>query len=160
MKLTEISQPEKPIVLVFGRLCSGKGTYCQAYTDQGYHHITTSHVVKRLSGLKTRGQLQHTKDLDAAIGEEMVKEIAKHDKVVIDGIRQTKIVEAIVDAYGDKVDMIWLDVPERIRRDRFVMRGAAKDDQTFDDAEAGDTNLGLDDVEKEYKPKSRVVDFY
>lgn len=160
MKLMEIKHPEKPIVLVFGRLCSGKGTYCEAYADQGYHHITTSDIVKRLSGHATRDQLQGTKDLDAAIGEEMVKEIAKHDKIIIDGIRQTKIVDAIVDAYGDKVDMIWLDVPERIRRDRFVMRGAAKDNQTFDDAEAGDTTLGLDDVEKEYKPKSRLVQFY
>ena len=160
MKLEEVVKLNKPIVLVFGRLCSGKGTYCAPYEEQGYLHITTSDVVRGLSGAQTRDKLQHTKDFDEAIGERMVELIYEHKMVIIDGIRQNKIVDRIVDEFGDNVQMIWLEVPADIRKERFRKRGAAKDDQSFEDAERGDTNLGLDDVEAKYRPQSRVVHNY
>ena len=91
----------KEIVLVFGRLCSGKGTFCKPYIDDGYHHITTSDIVRRLSGESTRDKLQGTHDLDLAIGDEMVEVISDYDRIIIDGIRQVRIVEKILRAYTD-----------------------------------------------------------
>lgn len=160
MKLNEIVSTTKPIILVFGRICSGKGTFCESYIKEGYHHITTSDVVKKLSGATTRDKLQDTKDFDTAIGKEIVKIIKQHDRIIIDGIRQTKIVDEVVKAYGNEVEMIWLEVPEKIRKKRFRDRGDAKDVQTFDDAEIGDTNLGLDAVEAKFKSQSKVVNYY
>ncbi len=151
----------KNIVLVFGRICSGKGTYSAPFITSGFHHITTSDVVRHLSGVHTRDKLQHTKDLDLAIGDQMVEIISEHDKVIIDGIRQTRIVDKIVDAYGmDNIRMVWLDVPTHIREQRFLDRGAAKDDQTFNDAERGDVNLGIDEVEEKFKPHCEVIKHY
>lgn len=159
MKLNEIAQSSKPIVLVFGRICSGKGTFCKLYTKKGYHHITTSDVVKKLSGVQTRDKLQDTKNLDTAIGEEMINIIKQHDKIIIDGIRQTKIVDRIIKEFGDDVDMVWLEATRELRKERFTKRGAAKDDQSFEDAERGDSKLGLDDVEAKYKSRSRIIDY-
>jgi len=161
MNLHEISNSPKPIVLVFGRLCSGKGTFCSNEQYQNYTHATTSDFVKKLSGKNTRGQLQHTGDLDTQIADEMVAFIKQNKATIIDGIRQKSIVARILEVFGEKqVEMIWLEVPSDIRRDRFKNRADAKDDQNFDDAEAGDSKLGLDDVEAEFKGRSKVIDHY
>ena len=149
----------KEIVLVFGRLCSGKGTFCKPYIDDGYHHITTSDIVRRLSGESTRDKLQGTHDLDLAIGDEMVEVISDYDRIIIDGIRQVRIVEKILRAYTD-VKLVWLEVPISIRQERFLSRGAAKDNQTFEIAEQGDTKLGLDEVEATYKDQCEIVHHY
>jgi len=150
---------ERPIVLVFGKLCSGKGTYCAPFTRSGFKHISTSDIVKRLSGAKTRGELQHTADKGPAIAQELVEIIGKNRKVIVDGIRQPEIVDAIVSRFGrDNIEMVWLDVPDDIRKARFDQRGAAKDDQTFADADLGDQKLGMDKIEAKYKPQSQIVD--
>ena len=158
MKLFEATS-NRPIILVFGKLCSGKGTYCAPFTRSGYKQVTTSDIVKRLSGAKTRGKLQFTADLGPAIAQELVEIIGRNSKVIVDGIRQPAIVDAIVSRFGrDNIEMVWLDVPDDVRKARFVQRGAAKDDQTFDDAEQGDKKLGMDAIERKYKSQSTVVD--
>lgn len=158
MKLFEIAS-ERPIVLVFGKLCSGKGTYCAPFTKKGFKHISTSDIAKRVSGAKTRGALQHTADAGPAIAQELVDIIGRHDKVIVDGIRQPQIVDAIVARFGrNNIDMVWLDVPDDVRKARFEKRGAAKDDQSFEDADAGDAKLGLTKIEQKYKPQSTVID--
>ena len=150
---------DRPIVLVFGKLCSGKGTYCAPFTRSGYKHVATSDIVKRLSGAKTRGKLQNTAEKGPAIAQELVEIIGRNSKVIIDGIRQPEIVDAIVSRFGrDNIEMVWLDVPDEVRKARFDQRGAAKDDQTFDDADLGDKKLGMDAIERKYKSQSRVVD--
>ncbi len=160
MKLFEATS-DKPIVLVFGRLCSGKGTYCAPFVKQGYHHIATSAVVSKLSGASTRGELQHTADFDDAITMELIDQIEKNDKVIIDGIRQPQIVDAIVKKFGHKdIEMVWLEVPDATREERFLKRDAHKDNQSFADASRGDKDLGVDDVEKRFKQHSTVVDHY
>jgi dephospho-CoA kinase len=135
---------DRPIILVFGKLCSGKGTYCKRFTRSGYKHVSTSDVVKDLSGAQTRGELQKTADKGPAIAAELVEIIGKNSKIIVDGIRQPNIVDAIVSRFGrDNIEMVWLDVP---------------DDQSFDAADLGDKNLGMDRIEKKYKSQSRVVD--
>lgn len=160
MRLTEVASNTKPIILVFGRLCSGKGTFCNQYVDQGYHHITTSDVVKQLSNTSERSRLQTTKELDHRIADELINLINQHQPVIIDGIRQVSIVKRLEKEFGDKISKMWLNVPENIRRERFAKRSDIKDDRTFDDAEAGDSQLGLDDVESKYKTQSNIIDHY
>lgn len=158
MRLFEATS-DRPIILVFGKLCSGKGTYCKRFTRSGYKHVSTSDVVKDLSGAQTRGELQKTADKGPAIAAELVEIIGKNSKIIVDGIRQPNIVDAIVSRFGrDNIEMVWLDVPDDVRKERFAQRGAAKDDQSFDAADLGDKNLGMDRIEKKYKSQSRVVD--
>lgn len=160
MIIEELNRKMPKITLVFGRLCSGKGTFCQQYTKNGYAHFTTSDFVKKVSGKQTRSGLSTTADLDQRIADEMIDTIDGLDLVIIDGIRQVSIVQRILNHFGeDEVDLVWLEVPADIRRERFDKRAATKDDISFEDAEAGDSKLGLDDVEATFKPKSRVVNY-
>ena len=155
------SEKNKSIVLVFGRLCSGKGTFCQPYLKQGYNHTTTSDIVKRVSGKSTRSELTKTADLDTQIAEEMIAEIEKSQPIIVDGIRQKSIVERILAHFGESnVELIWLEVPADIRRQRFTSRAASKDDQSFDDAEQSDSKLGIDNLESSIKGRSKIVNFH
>lgn len=159
--LNEIAEQSKQIVLVFGRLCSGKGTFCEPYIKQGYTHITTSDIVRKVSGAKSRSDLQNTQDMDQLIADEMINTISQSQPIVVDGIRQNSIIDRVLSEFGDdNVELIWLDAPADVRRERFANRGASKDDRSFDDAEAGDSKLGLDDVESKFKPRSRLVKHY
>ena len=159
--ISQQHQP-KPVILVFGKLCAGKGTYCAPFVhDYGYHHISTSSVVKQVSGQFTRDKLQDTGSMHQAIAGELIDQMQQHDKVIVDGIRQPQIVQAVLDHFGhNNVDMVWLNVPDDVRRERYLPRGDAKDTQSFDDADAGDQQLGLKDVERQYRSKMINVDNY
>jgi dephospho-CoA kinase len=160
MKLFE-ALTEKPIILVFGRLCSGKGHYCSPFTKQGYAHTSASSVARKLSGKETRGGLQNTAQFGPAIAEELIDFINRNDKAIIDGIRQKIIVDELVDHFGhENIEMVWLDVPDHIRKDRFDTRSDDKDDQSFDAANRGDARLGIDDIENAYRQHSTVVQHY
>jgi len=161
MNLTEVTNTDKPIILVFGRLCSGKGTYCLSKKYQNYTHITTSDIVKKVSGKHTRGDLQKTADFDVQIADEMITFIKKNKSSIIDGIRQKSIVDKIISTFGnDQIDLIWLDVPSDIRKARFTSRSRDNDDQGFEKAEAGDSALGLDDLEAHYRSMSNIINNY
>jgi predicted kinase len=145
MKLDHLKTPR--IVLVFGKLCSGKGTYCaNQYPDRV--HIVTSNVVRQVSGAATRDRLQDTKQLDQAIAAELINQtklaLGTGRDVVIDGIRQRSIVEWITKEFGvDNVGIVWLDVPREELQRRYLNRKDAKDTQAFDQAYAKDEELGL-----------------
>lgn len=158
MILTEFQESKKSIVLVFGRLCSGKGTYCKPMIDQGYNHVTTSDIVKQVSGKSTRSELTKTHDLDTTIADAMIEHIENNQPIVVDGIRQTSIVDRVTDYFGiDAIDMIWLEVPPDIRKQRFISRASSKDDQSFEDAEKADSKLGIGDLEKSIKNRAKIV---
>ncbi len=161
MILAEVTTTIEPIVLVFGRVCSGKETFCKQYIKQGYHHVTTSDIVRKVSGMKTRGELQGTGDMDQQIADKMIDTIKSNPKIIIDGIRQKSIVERIIREFGSKqIDLIWLDAPSDVRKERFKDRGRDGDNDGFDKAEAGDSALGLDDLESHYRGVTKVVDNY
>jgi predicted kinase len=145
------------IVLVSGKLCSGKGRFCPAEFP-GYHHITVSDIVRRVANTDVRSKLSDTKDLDTLIINELMKEIDHHDRVVIDGVRQVSIINALTKRYPVD-DMVWLDVPEAERRRRFAARASSKDDLSFDAASAGDAKLGIDGVETVMRSIGRVVNY-
>ena len=143
----------KKIVLIFGKICSGKSTYADAlcYVTKA-KRITVSDIVKRVSGKATRSELQTTQDLDEQISAELIVEIEKYDKVVIDGIRQHSIVWNLVNKFGKpNVDMLWLEVADDVRKYRFYDRAIAKDDISFEQADERDEKLGLSYVAKVFE---------
>lgn len=156
MKVTDL-HPD--IVLVSGKLCSGKGHYCKTqYPD--HYHLPVSDVVKRLTNTNVRSQLADTATLDQQILQELSKEISQHPKIVIDGIRQFSILVGLQRRYGTDIsDIIWLDVPDDVRRERFLARADKKDDASFDNASSGDIALGIDSVEHYIKHTGSTV-FY
>ncbi len=159
MLLTEITQQHE-IILVCGNLCSGKGHFCQAkYPD--FYRIEISSVVKSLSKATDRLDLSQTAYLDIKIIERLIELISAHNKVIVDGIRQPSILQALERHYGDQIkDVIWLDVPEDIRRKRYEERASDKDKrQTFDQAMQGDIGLGIDKLEQYIKQKHRTLPY-
>lgn len=147
------------IVLVFGKICSGKGHFCKQFSLRT--HIITSSIVKQLSQFDTRSQLGTTKHLDQEIAEEIIKQINEVEgNVIIDGIRQLSIVQAIVDCFGQtNVALVWLDVSKEELKRRFLSRKDIKDDQDFETALLKDAELGLDELEQEVRanPSTYIV---
>jgi hypothetical protein len=78
--------------------------------------------------------------------------------VVIDGIRQYSIVLGLAAEYGlDSLDLIWLEVPDDIRKYRFYDRAISKDDITFEEADARDEKLGLKELQDKLKNSYTIV---
>ena len=147
------------VVLLFGKICSGKSTYADAlcYITKA-KRITVSDIVKRVSGKISRSELQNTAHMDVEIIKELCAEINKYDKVVIDGIRQYSIVLGLSTEYGlSNIDMIWLEVPDEIRKYRFHDRAISKDDITFEEADARDEKLGLLELQDKLKDSYIII---
>lgn len=165
MKLDEISTPSKPVILVYGKLCSGKGTFCGNFKN--HHKIVTSDVVRKVSGETKRSGLHGTAQLDQVIADEIILQIQEQlsngTPVVVDGIRQKSIVDRTLSAFGvDNVEQIWLEVPNDELKRRFYSRGADKDDQEFETAYNRDEELGLGELEPWLKanPKVKQINHY
>lgn len=147
------------IVLLFGKICSGKSTYANAlsYITKA-KRITVSDIVKRVSGKASRSELQDTAHMDQDICYELCCEINKYDKVVIDGIRQYTIVMGLVAEYGlENIDLVWLEVPDDVRKYRFYDRAVSKDDITFEEADARDEKLGLKELQENLKNSYIII---
>ena len=141
------------IVLLFGKICSGKSTYADAlcYVTKA-KRITVSDIVKRVSGKVSRSELQGTAHMDKEIALELIAEINKYDKVVIDGIRQLSIVVELAAEFGrEDLSLVWLEVSDEIRKYRFRDRSVAKDDITFEEADIRDEKLGLKELAESLK---------
>ena len=159
MKLSNIKK--KPIILVSGKLCSGKGTYCKQFPD--YYHIATSDVVKQISGLTKRSELHGTKSLDVQIASHLISLIEQHKPVIVDGIRQQSIIDAIIQHFGlEQIELQWLEVPDQELQRRYYQRSDNKDDQSFEIAMKRDYDLGLGDVESFIKshPHSKIINYF
>lgn len=147
------------IVLLFGKICSGKSTYANAlsYITKA-ERITVSDIVKRVSGKASRSELQDTAHMDQDICHELCQEINKYNKVVIDGIRQYTIVMGLVAEYGiENLDLIWLETPDDVRKHRFYDRSLSKDDITFEDADTRDEKLGLLELQDKLKDSYIII---
>ena len=147
------------VVLLFGKICSGKSTYADAlcYITKA-KRITVSDIVKRVSGKVSRSELQNTAHMDQDICHELCHEINKYDKVVIDGIRQYSIVLGLAAEFGlENLDLIWLEVPDDVRKYRFYDISISKDDITFEDADARDEKLGLLELQDKLKDSYIII---
>jgi predicted kinase len=147
------------IVLLFGKICSGKSTYADAlcYVTKA-KRITVSDIVKRVSGKVSRSELQGTAHMDKEIALELIAEIKKYDKVVIDGIRQLSIVVELAAEFGkEELGLVWLEVSDEIRKYRFRDRSVAKDDITFEEADIRDEKLGLKELAESLKDSYIII---
>jgi len=128
------------VILVFGRICSGKSSF-----QVNAHRIVVSDIVRKLINSNDRSQLQNTQHLDEQIAEEILRQMESFDylmshdllkvhNIVIDGIRQSSIVEYILEKFPE-AHLVWLDVPEETRRRRYETRNADKDTESFDVAD-------------------------
>ena len=131
---------QSEVILVFGRICSGKSSF-----QANAHRIVVSDIVRKLINSNDRSQLQNTQHLDEQIAEEILHQMESYDylmshdllkahNIVIDGIRQPSIVKHILEKFPE-AHLIWLDVPEEIRRRRYETRNADKDTESFDIAD-------------------------
>ena len=131
---------QSDIILVFGRICSGKSSF-----QTNAHRIVVSDIVRKLINSNDRSQLQNTQHLDEQIAEEILRQMESYDylmshellrvhNIVIDGIRQPSIVEYILERFPE-AHLIWLDVPQEVRRRRYETRNAEKDTESFDQAD-------------------------
>lgn len=156
MKLRDL---KRNIVLVSGKLCSGKGHYCSTHYPD-FKHIAVSDIVKSLTHSNKRSELTKTKSLDSVIVNQLIEEIDKYPKVVVDGVRQMSIIRYLQQYYGENnIQMVWLDIPEDVRKSRFDQRSREEDDLPFDDASAADDKLGVADVERYMRSSGKVVKY-
>lgn len=156
MKLNDIT---RQIVLVSGKICSGKGHYCATRFPE-YKQITVSDVVRSIANVASRSELSKTIALDQQIADKLIEEISKYQLVIVDGIRQLSILKRLQQHFGSQIeDIIWLDVPEETLRQRFAGRQHNKDDMSFDDSLNKDQEMGLGDVEQYMRSSGRTVNF-
>ena len=133
-----MNKPE--IVLVFGRICSGKSSF-QALQ----HRIIVSNIVRDLLNTNDRSVLQNSLNMDMKIAEEIVNcieeltvgmkyNLCEHRNIIVDGIRQTSIVDYVLERYPD-AKLVWLQVPTEKRKQRYELRADSKDTEPFDVAD-------------------------
>jgi len=146
------------ITFICSPLCGGKSTLAQQLRQS---HITSgrsfvleiSTIVQQLVSETSREKLQGRPELDTQIIEEIKSFINDRllysDNLIVLGARQVSILKAFPDA-----TLIWLEVPEHIRFNRYMVKrdikdGIKKDEETFKIANQRDNDLGLQAV-KEY----------
>ena len=131
---------QSEIILVFGRICSGKSSF-----QASAHRIVVSDIVRKLINSNDRSQLQNTQHLDQQIAEKILQKMESYDylmshdllrvhNIVVDGIRQASIVEYILERFPE-AHLVWLEVPTETRKRRYETRNADKDTESFDVAD-------------------------
>jgi predicted kinase len=117
-----------------------------------------------ISGAFERSKLAETAHLDQMIATEMItqmkKSLASGRKVIIEGIRQESIFDAILEECESihlSIQPIWLQVPSEILKERFYSRADRKDDVSFERARAKDAELGLYKLEHVFKMLPNVL---
>lgn len=142
---------DKQVILVFGKACSGKDTFCE---KMNYHmHISTGSIVRELVGKEER---VFNKDLDSQIIDklhEINNNHSRYQSYVISGIRTWNIVCDIIFSFGrDNIGFIWLEVPDEELKRRYQNSKRGKDSGlTFEETQIKDAELGLDNVELNLK---------
>jgi cytidylate kinase len=135
------------ISFVCGQLCSGKTLYSKALAHicNGVH-IEVGDVVRSIKNTTDRKLLQDSKYLHEAIVERLWSEVNEcgQQDLVISGVRQKEILEAFPES-----TLLWIECPKAERERRYKNRARQGDSQTFEEADRGDINLGINEV-KEY----------
>jgi cytidylate kinase len=129
------------ISFVCGQLCSGKTLYSKAlaHTCNGIY-LEVGDIVRSIKLTENRQELQNSSNLYSAIIQKLKEEIEKNKEsdLVISGVRQKEILEAFKNS-----TLLWIECPIAIREERYNNRARIGDNQTFEQAEQGDINLGI-----------------
>ena len=152
-----MEQSLKPkVTLVFGRICSGKGSYMK---DHPYR-VVVSDVVRSIINTSNRDALQNTMHLDNRIAESIIETAGQmKDAVIIDGIRQVTIVDRVLTTFPD-AELIWLEVPVEERKRRYENRRHAKDVEPFEVADNKPIELECQRIFNTFKNKLTIINNY
>lgn len=151
---------EKKLILVFGRICSGKSSY-----KPELPRITVSNTVRSLfkeligDTNADRAALQTTLSLDQQIAERLLSQIDALEvegEVIVDGIRQVSIVRHILTKYS-KAILVFLEVPTEERKRRYESRADIKDVEPFEIADNKPIELQIDEILEVFKEDLIIV---
>jgi len=157
---------KKKVILVFGRICSGKSTFMSSSS----YCIVVSNIVKDLVNSNDRSVLQNTLDLDERIAEEIVgcldaltvaikHNLIESKNIIVDGIRQPSIVNYILEWYSDS-DLVWIEAPAEVREARYKKRGSSKDTTTFEEADNKPIELECQKIYSIFKDQLQIINNY
>lgn len=151
------------IVLLCGRICSGKGSYMQ----EADKRIVVSDVVKSIVNSSNRDALQNSLHFDILIAEGILSQIYEYrlqcsnrePHIVIDGIRQVSIVNTIR-VYFPEAEIIWLEVPTEERKCRYEARKDIKDVEPFEIADNKPIELECQKIFDTFKERLTIINNY
>lgn len=135
------------VSIIIGEICSGKTTYSSSFSEDC--RIDVGFIVRSLTSIEERTFDQNLdKDIIEALLQEIdLNNVTGEPAIAIVGIRQVSILEAIMhhcEEIGVDCEIIYLEVPVEIRKQRYEARRAAKDVSIeFDFADKQDKELGL-----------------
>ena len=137
-----------PIIVVCGKMCSGKDTF--AHLLAKHNHIDIGNIVREIT--QTNDRVQNAL-LGTEISKRLIVLIKESQPCVITGIRQVSILETILKNFNCELnDFIWLEVSTEERKRRFLARGADKDKNlSFEVYDEKDQKLGLGEIESYFK---------
>lgn len=134
------------ITFVCGQLCSGKTFYSKALSVvcNGVY-VEVGDIIRALKGSHDRTVLQDTKELSTKIIEtiDLMAKMHAGKDLIVSGVRQKKVLESFPDE-----PKIWIECPSYIRKERYIYRDRLGDEQSFDEAEQGDIDLGILEVKQ------------
>jgi dephospho-CoA kinase len=132
------------ISFVCGQLCSGKTLYSETLSNiDKAIYFEVGDIVRRYKNTINRTELQDSKDLTNVIIGYIQNNKKAFTNTVISGVRQKEILEAFPEA-----TLLWIECPRETRKQRYLSRQREGDNQTFEEAEQGDINLGILEVKQ------------
>ena len=160
-----MEQPLKSnIVLLFGRICSGKGSYLNDPYNNA--RVVMSELVASLVRSTSRSDMQDTLHFDQILADLVIKRVGTlvdmnlWENVIVDGIRQLSIVEKVVESYPE-AQLIWLEVPVEERKRRYENRKDGKDSlQSFEVADSKPIELECQKIFDTLQDKLTIVNNY
>jgi hypothetical protein len=143
------------LTLLFGRICSGKSSM---YPDA--KRVVVSNIVKGILQTTDRNKLQDSLHLDQEIAQSICMNLhfyaEQYPHVVVDGIRQSSIVDFVLKEFPD-AELIWLEVPVRERKRRYEARKDVKDVELFEVADNKPIELECQKIYSIFKDKLRII---
>ena len=151
------------VVLVFGRICSGKGGYGKDPMENA--RVIVSDLVKTFVKSADRSALQNTLEFDQAIADMILKRIKMLEEmnlwhnIIVDGIRQISIVERVLQQYPN-AELVWIEAPTEERKRRYYNRKDIKDVEDFDIADNKPIELECQKIFDILKDKLTIINNY
>ena len=156
-----MEQSLKPrVTLVFGRICSGKGSYMK-----DTHRLVVSDIVKQIVSSTNRDALQNSMHLDNRIAQSIIYYILglfdhdHSDHIAVDGIRQVSIVDRVLETFPG-AELVWLEVPAEERKRRYENRKDIKDVEPFEVADNKPIELECQRIFDTFKDKLTIINNY
>lgn len=132
------------ISFVCGQLCSGKTLYSETLSNiDKAIYFEVGDIVRKYKNTKNRTELQDSKHLLQHIISYIQNNKKAFTNTVVSGVRQKEILEAFPEA-----TLLWIECPKEVRKQRYLSRQREGDNQTFEEAEQGDINLGILETKK------------